>query len=127
MVARWWRLKQRRTSDDTRSAGRRIISGDWTPAILTVICGIVMSVGGFAITRQYHHSIEERTFVAQTARHAEAIRIRHARPDADRSSGGAAKTDLTAALLILFESRRLNECLKLLQRGAGGRRLRIRS
>jgi len=74
MVARWWRLKQRRTSDDTRSAGRRIISGDWTPAILTVICGIVMSVGGFAITRQYHHSIEERTFVAQTARHAEAIR-----------------------------------------------------
>ena len=73
MVAWWRQQKQRRTSDNTGRAGRRLISGDWTPAILTVICGTVISLGGFAITRQYHHSIEERAFVAETARHADAI------------------------------------------------------
>jgi signal transduction histidine kinase len=73
MVARWWRLKQRRTSGHAPQGDRRIVSGDWTPAILTVICGIVISIGGFAITRQYHQSIEERAFVAKTTHHADAI------------------------------------------------------
>lgn len=70
---RWWQLKQRRTLDKTGRAGRRIISGDWTPAILAVICGSVISLGGFAITRQYYHSTEERTFAAETAGNADAI------------------------------------------------------
>src|SRR5687767_5497086 len=54
-------------------------------------------------------------------RHAEAVRIGHARPDADRSRD-TLKTYFTAALIILFEPRRLNECLKLLKRRASGRR-----
>ena len=70
---RWWQLKQRRTLDKTGRVGRRIMSCDWTPAILAVICGTVIALGGFAITRQYYHSIEERTFAAETARNADAI------------------------------------------------------
>ena len=49
------------------------MSGDWTPAVLAVICGIVISLGGFAVTHQYQRSIEERTFVTETARQADAL------------------------------------------------------
>lgn len=70
---RWWRLKQLRTSHQTGHAAGRIVAADWTPAILTVICGVVISLSGFAVTRQYHRSIEERAFVTETARHADAL------------------------------------------------------
>src|SRR5689334_18448763 len=73
MVARWWRLKQRQTSGHALRGARRIISDDWTPAIVTVICGIAISIGGFALTGQYHRSIEERAFATETEHHADAI------------------------------------------------------
>ena len=73
MVSQWWRLKQRRISDDAYRAGRRIIADDWTPAILAVICGLVISIGGFVVTHQYQRNIEERAFAVESARHADAV------------------------------------------------------
>ncbi len=56
----------------TRSA-RRIILGDWTPTVLTLACGLAISLSGFAITRQYYRGVEERAFAAETARQADAL------------------------------------------------------
>src|ERR1700740_3508300 len=72
MVARWWRLKQRASGRLLRRA-RRVLSADWAPVFLTVFFGTVISIGGFATTHQYHQSIEERAFVAETAHRADAI------------------------------------------------------
>jgi signal transduction histidine kinase len=56
----------------TRSA-RRIILGDWTPTVLTLACGVAISLSGFAITKQYYRNVEEREFAAETARQADAL------------------------------------------------------
>jgi signal transduction histidine kinase len=66
-------LKQRGTSDGISHSGRYVAFGDWTPAVLTVICGIALSIGGFAATHQYQHSLEERAFGVEAARQADAL------------------------------------------------------
>jgi signal transduction histidine kinase len=73
MVAWLLRLKQRGTSDGKSHSGRRVALGDWTPAVLTVVCGIVLSIGGFVATLQYQHSLEERAFAVEAARQADAL------------------------------------------------------
>ena len=73
MISWWRRSRQRRIPDDTRRAGRRIISDDWAPAILAVTCGLVMSIGGFVVTQQYQRNVEERAFAAESAHHADAV------------------------------------------------------
>src|SRR5262249_2238884 len=60
-------------SDGPNGSDRRFVSGDWTPAILTVICGLAISLGGFAVTHRYHRSIEERAFAVEAARQADAL------------------------------------------------------
>jgi signal transduction histidine kinase len=49
------------------------MSGDWTPAILAVICGTAISIGGFVVTHQYQRNVEERAFAVEATRHADAI------------------------------------------------------
>jgi signal transduction histidine kinase len=72
-LMRWWRLKQRRPLGKAGRTGRRIMSGDWMPAILAVICGSVIALGGFAITRHYYHNMAEGTFAAEAGRNADAV------------------------------------------------------
>jgi signal transduction histidine kinase len=73
MVAWLSRLKQRGISDSKSHPGRPAAFGDWAPTVLTVICGIALSIGGFAATFQYQHSQEERAFAAEAARQADAL------------------------------------------------------
>jgi signal transduction histidine kinase len=73
MVAWLLRLKQRGTSGGKRPPGRPAAFGDWTPTVLTVICGIALSIGGFAATLHYQRSQEERAFAAEAARQADAL------------------------------------------------------
>ncbi len=61
-----------RHEGSSRSA-RRIILGDWTPTVLTLACGVAISLSGFAITKQYYRNVEEREFAAETARQADAL------------------------------------------------------
>src|SRR5262245_17280398 len=56
-----------------RRSARRIILGDWTPSILTLACGIAISLSGFAITRQYYLGVEQRAFALEAARQADAL------------------------------------------------------
>jgi signal transduction histidine kinase len=72
MVAWLSRLKQR-TSDGKSHSGRHIAFGDWAPTVLTIVCGIALSIGGFAATLQYQHSLEERAFAVEAARQADAL------------------------------------------------------
>src|SRR5262245_25249331 len=67
------RSRQQGVSDGLNDSGRRFVSGDWTPAILIVVCGLAISLGGFAVTHQYHHSIEEQAFAVEAARQADAL------------------------------------------------------
>src|SRR5262245_47709225 len=64
---------QSAVSSDLSDSGRRFAFRDWTPAILTVICGAVVSIGGFAIVHQYQRSAEERAFAVETARQVDAF------------------------------------------------------
>ena len=73
MVAWLFWLKQRGASDGISHSGRHVAFGDWTPAALTAICGIALSIGGFAATLQYQHGLEEREFAVEAARQADAL------------------------------------------------------
>src|SRR5262249_53560609 len=39
-----------------------------------VVCGLAIPIGGFAVTHQYHHSIEEQAFAVEAARQADALK-----------------------------------------------------
>jgi signal transduction histidine kinase len=67
MIAWLLRLKQRDAS------GRRIAFGDWSPVVLSVVCGAGLSIGGFAATHRYQHDLEERAFALEAARGADAL------------------------------------------------------
>jgi len=60
-------------SDDVSGPGRRFALGDWTPAIVTVICGVAVSIGGFAFVHQYQRSTEEQAFAVDAARQVDAL------------------------------------------------------
>ena len=64
---------QSAASDGVSDPGRRLALGDWTPTILTVVCGVAVSIGGFAFVHQYQRSAEERAFAAETARQVDAL------------------------------------------------------
>ena len=57
-----------RVSNGPTLSGRSYGFRDWTPTILTVICGFAMSIGGFALAYQYQLSTEERAFAVEAAR-----------------------------------------------------------
>ena len=69
-----WPTRWKTGSDSLNSSGRRFPGGDWTPTILTVICGLAVSFGGFAVTRQYHRNTEEQAFAAEAARQADVLK-----------------------------------------------------
>src|SRR5262249_26797238 len=69
-----WPTRWKTGSDGLNSSGRRFPGGDWTPTILTVICGLAVSLGGFAVTRQYHRNTEEQAFAAEAARQADVLK-----------------------------------------------------
>lgn len=60
-------------SDDVSGSGCRFAFGDWTPAIVTVVCGVVVSIGGFAFVHQYQRSTEEQAFAVEAARQVDAL------------------------------------------------------
>jgi signal transduction histidine kinase len=64
---------QSAVSNDFSGSGRRFAFGDWTPTIITVIFGIVVSLGGFAIVHQYQRNAEERAFAVEAARQVDAF------------------------------------------------------
>src|SRR5262252_8146416 len=64
---------QSAVSDGASDSGRRLAFGDWTPAILTVICGVAVSIGGFVFVHQYQRSTEQRAFAAEAAREVDAL------------------------------------------------------
>ena len=64
---------QSAVSHDLAAAGRGIAFGDWTPAILTVICGVAVSIGGFGLVQQYQRGAEERAFASEAARQVDAL------------------------------------------------------
>jgi signal transduction histidine kinase len=64
---------QSAVSDDLANSGRRFSLGDWTPTILTVICGFAVSIGGFGLVHQYQRGAEERTFAVEAARQFDAL------------------------------------------------------
>src|SRR5215510_6407368 len=64
---------QSAVSSDLSDSGRRSKFGDWTPTILTVICGVVVSIGGFTIVHQYQRNAEERAFAVEAARQVDAF------------------------------------------------------
>jgi signal transduction histidine kinase len=68
MVAR-----QSKILNDPKQWVHLFMLGDWIPTILTVICGIVVSIGGFALVYQYQRSIEQRAFAAEVGREADAL------------------------------------------------------
>lgn len=70
-----WPTSSRRAaaSSDSSDSGRRFACRDWTPAILTVICGVVVSIGGFAVVHQYQRNAEQRAFAAEAARQVDAF------------------------------------------------------
>jgi CHASE1-domain containing sensor protein len=68
MVAR-----QSKLLNDPKQWVHLFMLGDWTPTILTVICGILVSIGGFALVYQYQRSIEQRAFAAEVGREADAL------------------------------------------------------
>src|SRR5262249_2302462 len=84
-MADWSRVSgQSAVSDDLCERGGRSAFRDWTPAILTVVCGIAVSIGGFSFVHQYQPVYEERTFAVAAApqggalepglkRHADAV------------------------------------------------------
>ncbi len=73
MVAWLLWLRQRGTPGGKSPSGRPVAFGDWAPTVLTVICGIALSIGGFAATLQYQRSQEKRAFAAEAARQADAL------------------------------------------------------
>ena len=58
---------------ETSYSVRLFFLGDWTPTIVTVIFGIVVSLGGFAFVHHYQRSIEERTFAHEAARQSDIL------------------------------------------------------
>jgi len=74
MAARPIPSRRQAGSDGPNDSDRRFPAGDWTPTILTVICGLAVSLGGFAVTRQYHRTIEEQAFAVEAARQADALK-----------------------------------------------------
>src|SRR5215475_4745326 len=69
--SKWTR--QSAVSSDPGDSGRRGTFGDWTATILTVICGAVVSIGGFAVVHQYQRNAEERAFAVEAARRVDAF------------------------------------------------------
>src|SRR5215471_17090914 len=64
---------QSAVSDDLCERGGRSAFRDWTPAILTVVCGIAVSIGGFSFVHQYQRGTEERAFAVEAARQVDAL------------------------------------------------------
>src|SRR5215813_10096417 len=64
---------QSAVSDDLTGTGRRLSLGDWTPAVLTVICGVALSIGGFVFVHQYQRAAEERAFAVEAGRQVDAL------------------------------------------------------
>jgi signal transduction histidine kinase len=73
MVAWLLRLKQRGALNGISHPGGQTAFGDWAPVVVTVICGICLSIGGFVATHRYQRDLEERAFAVEAARQAEAL------------------------------------------------------
>src|SRR5262245_11594576 len=65
--------RRSRISNDPKKWVNRFLLGDWTSTILTVICVIIISIGGFSLAYQYKRSVEQRAFTAQVGREADAL------------------------------------------------------